>query len=302
MAMYWANFIKNIIQIFRGFPFPITLWARLHIAITYIRIKVKEVVLVKLFKFSPKKETLFYPTLTMEFFAYTQFVSLFEDIFINHQYYHPILHKKNVTVVDGGAHMGMFSAYCNWINETVRIVAYEADPVMNSLCNKNAVSNSWKKTKCINAALSGKKGKRWFYFDQEFPGSFMSSISKERGLGGKVTVPCLPLSPLLRKRKLDYIKLDIEGAEYEVLQNLAQKRLLMKVDVFTVEFHHNIEKIERLSKALKDLSTHGFIFSFDAKKPSKLFAFQDILVYAEKTGCAESVNRPPTRRVSDPRI
>lgn len=274
-------FFKNIIQIIRGFPFPITLWARLNIALTYITIKVKEMFLVKLFKLALKKETLYYPALTMEFFAYTQFVSLFEDIFINHQYYHPILHKKNITVVDGGAHMGMFSAYCNWINDTVHIVAYEADPVMNSLCNKNAVYNSWKKTTCINAALTGKKGKRWLYYDQAFPGSFMSSILKERGLGGKVIVPCLPLSPLLRKRKLDYIKLDIEGAEYEVLQNLAQKRQLQKAHVLTVEFHHNISHTEHLSKALKELTANGFIFSLDTKKPSKLFTFQDILVYAE---------------------
>lgn len=281
--MYWLYFIKHVALIFTRTPFPLTLWTRLHIAVTYIGIKCKEIILVKLFHIPIRNERTIYPEMTFRFYAYTQFVSLFEDIFIQHHYYHPILHNKNITVVDGGAHMGMFTAYCNWINDSVRVIAYEADPTTFGLLQYNVQTNNWKKTKCINAALAGKKGKAWFYYDEEFPASFVSSLTPERGFGGKVKVNCAPLSTILGSLSIDYVKLDIEGAEYVVLDELSKKKLLSKTSVYAIEFHHNIPgKTEYMSSILRKLAQGGFTYSISAQRPSEQLGYQDVFVSAVK--------------------
>jgi FkbM family methyltransferase len=245
--------------------------------------KTKEFFLVRLLHISLRREQLAYPPLTMHFYAYTQFVSLFEDIFIDHLYYHPVLRKRGARIAVGGAHMGMFSAYCHWMNTTAHITAFEADPVTFSLLTTNAEQNGWTKTTCINAALAGTKGSAWFYFDPTFPSSFVSSMFQERGLGGKKRIQTVTLSSHYRTHVFDYVKLDIEGAEYAVLRDLIRTHVFHKTKVYIIEFHHNISKQkEQFSRALTELAQYGFIYSLRSEKPANLFQYQDVMVYAEK--------------------
>jgi len=67
-------------------------------------------------------------------------------------------------------------------------------------------------------------------------GSWFSST----GEGNSIEVPCLDLGTLMRQNRHDHIdllKLDIEGAEYGVLDDLLQRRL--PVRQIAVEFHHS---------------------------------------------------------------
>ncbi len=282
-AMYGVRFVKHCIAIFTNNPLSLTLWTRLHILASYLIMKVKEVFLVKLFHVALQSERLAYPPLTMHFYAYTQFVSLFEDIFIDHLYYHPVLRKRGVRIAVGGAHMGMFSAYCHWINTTAHVTAFEADPVTFSLLETNVHRNGWTQTKCVNAALAGKKGSAWFYFDPVFPGSFVSSLIQERGLGGKKRVSTVKLSSYYHKKPFDFVKLDIEGAEYDVLRDLVKSRMLHKTDVYVVEFHHNIRgRTEQLTTALQLFVHNGFTYIIAAEKPSAQNEYQDIFVSADR--------------------
>lgn len=263
-------------------PFYIPFTVKFEIFLQYTYIKWKELVLVKLFKVPLRSERLIHPKISMTFYSYTQFVSLYEDIFIHHLYYHPILHNKNVGIIVGGAHMGMFTAYCKWLNDSARIIAFEADPDTYALLAHNTKINKWKKAKCLNLALSDKKGTSWFYYDSSFPASFVSSLYKQRGLGGKRKVKLTRLSPFIKKYKIDYVKLDIEGAEYAVLKELVRSRNLKKATVYIIEFHHNMSRNEQLSEALNTFSTNGYTYVLESKKPIKNNSFQDVMVYIEK--------------------
>ena len=74
-------------------------------------------------------------------------------------------------------------------------------------------------------------------------GSWFASTDKS----GAIEVPCLDLATLMRQNNHDHIdllKIDIEGAEYEVLDDLLRRRL--PVRQIAVEFHHsNLPGISR---------------------------------------------------------
>lgn len=64
---------------------------------------------------------------------------------------------------------------------------------------------------------------------------------KHDGSGETIEVPCEDLATLMQKhghKHIDLLKIDIEGAEYEVLEDLLKKRLPVKQVL--VEFHHGV--------------------------------------------------------------
>jgi FkbM family methyltransferase len=61
------------------------------------------------------------------------------------------------------------------------------------------------------------------------------------GKSATIEVPCVDLSTLMkqnRHERIDLLKIDIEGAEYDVLEHLLSRKL--RVKQVLVEFHHNI--------------------------------------------------------------
>ena len=86
--------------------------------------------------------------------------------------------------------------------------------------------------------LAGKCGTLKFSAPQdEAEGSWF------RQAGGKASleVPCVDLATLMRQNghdHIDLLKIDIEGAEYEVLDDLLNRRL--RVKQVLVEFHHRL--------------------------------------------------------------
>jgi FkbM family methyltransferase len=61
------------------------------------------------------------------------------------------------------------------------------------------------------------------------------------GKTGELSVPCTDLLSLMRQNHHDHIdllKIDIEGSEYEVIENILQRRILIRQ--ICVEYHHHL--------------------------------------------------------------
>jgi FkbM family methyltransferase len=72
------------------------------------------------------------------------------------------------------------------------------------------------------AALSNKEGIIDFYFDQENLGSLCMSTKQERMPKQRRSVEALLLSKHIDE-EVDFLKIDIEGAEPEVVEELATR-------------------------------------------------------------------------------
>jgi FkbM family methyltransferase len=112
------------------------------------------------------------------------------------------------------------------------------DPSPPGLETMSKPENKLPQFKFHPVALAGKCGKLNFAPPLDPGGSsWFSHAAGARTL----EVPCVDLSTLLQQNNhthIDLLKIDIEGAEYDVLDDLLKRRL--PVNQVLVEFHHGI--------------------------------------------------------------
>jgi hypothetical protein len=140
----------------------------------------------------------------------------------------------------------------------------------------------------VNAAVGPEEGVIEFYIDPQVPGSLTMSGLKSRRHGSPSEVACVTLSSQL-SGKVGLLKLDIEGFEGAVLDELEKAGSLAFVDRMAIEYHHHIvADDDRLSKVLALLERNGFGYSLQAghteldhiyrrENPGR---FQDVMIYA----------------------
>jgi hypothetical protein len=91
---------------------------------------------------------------------------------------------------------------------------------------------------------------------------------------------------------VDFLKMDIEGAELRVLRDLEVHRKLHLVREMVIEYHHHIEPAaDHLSEVLQLLERSGFGYQLacDPMHFFKLGHFQDVLIRAyRKAGTASA--------------
>ena len=222
-----------------------------------------------------------FQNLTVYCYSYAQLFSLYEDVFIRKEYA-PYKISSAKTIIDGGAHIGMASLFFAQQFPNAHIIAFEPDPDTFALLKKNIIQNNLSsQIKPVNAALSSKKGKALFYFDASFPGSTISSLSKKRHFKTAKQVQTMPLSSFISK-PIDIVKLDVEGAETVVLNDLLKHKKLHLLTNIYIEFHHNVSADNTLGPFLQSLEMNGFTYQLTTalQSPFDKNTFQDVLIYA----------------------
>src|SRR5713101_5288205 len=161
-----------------------------------------------------------------------------------HSFFGTLLPKPAV-VADFGAHRGEFFAAVKAQYPVSRALLLEADPVLAESL-KGTFSNE---ADVLHAALVGEnKGGTITFTRSTEPEA--SSIFSERvavyGVVNQVKVPTMDFAEALRHLggRADLAKLDIEGAEVEVLQT-ARPSDLAACSQLSVEFHDNRQPITR---------------------------------------------------------
>jgi FkbM family methyltransferase len=169
-------------------------------------------------------------------------------------------------VVDIGANIGTFSLYAAKVCGASRVFSFEPFVDNYRILRKNVEQNQLHGVTCVNQAVAGSRGVRTLRLDSIDPGSHsLVSGSFERA----VEVDCCTLDDVFDRfalNKIDYLKMDCEGAEYEILENAAPR--LEKIGRISMETHttsdRRAEDLERL------LRRHGFdVRLFDG---SRLYA------------------------------
>jgi FkbM family methyltransferase len=88
-------------------------------------------------------------------------------------------------------------------------------------------------------ALGAKDGTESFYFPENENNISMTTLKNELGSSKNIEVEMARLSTLMNKlghRKIDLLKMDIEGSEYEVIPDILSQNL--DVSQILVEMHH----------------------------------------------------------------
>lgn len=100
----------------------------------------------------------------------------------------------------------------------------------------NAIAKRFTHNKKVNvfpAGLSNKTARSTIFLNQDG-----SSLIKETGTNTKISL--IGASEFIHKNKIiniDLMKLNIEGAEYEVLEDLIENKMLSKINYLQIQFH-----------------------------------------------------------------
>jgi FkbM family methyltransferase len=133
---------------------------------------------------------------------------------------------------------------------------FEADPFSYSQLEKKYAS--FDKLTLNNNAVYSEEG----FVDFSVNGEFIGGISKhtQHESGNNVKVKTITLDKYFKDRKINLIKIDVEGAEFEVLKG-AKQLMNSQSPVFQVEFHwdedwtdENLEFIKKSDYYIYDLN------------------------------------------------
>ncbi len=207
---------------------------------------------------------------------------LFEEIFINQLYYFKTDNKKPF-IIDCGSHIGMSVIYFKTIYPNAKIICFEPDDHTFSILQKNIKSNGLLNVETNNLAVMKFNGLTDFYSIENNKSDVAMSTIKERVKNAnKKVVKATTLSKYI-KNDVDLLKIDIEGAELSVLEELNKNNKLPFIKQMAIEYHHHIkEKEDNFSLILKILEDADFGYQIETSvpKPNIQYTFQDILIYA----------------------
>jgi len=209
-------------------------------------------------------------------------VEMFEEIFLRRQYSFESA-KEQPLIVDVGSNIGLSILFFKRLFPAAAIIGFEPDPAAFALLRRNVDENRLRHVSLLNMAVYDGADSVQLYGDPTTPGSPQHSTRRGRVGGTSQEVPATRLSEHLAG-PVDYLKLDVEGAERVVIEELARSGKLDLVERMAIEYHHHVEAEEdSLGDLLATLERNGFGYQLEARfGPGAAAArgrFQNVLVY-----------------------
>jgi FkbM family methyltransferase len=215
---------------------------------------------------------------------YPAFAGLFSEIFVRRDYSFESRSQAPL-ILDCGSNIGMSVLFFKQLYPESRIIAFEPDRRTFAVLQINVRKNQFMNVELHNKAVYPDDGIINFYSEPDHVGSVTMSTARERFPGRAVDcqqVEAVRLSPFIQG-EVDLVKMDIEGAEGLVMQELAKAGKLKWIKEIFVEYHHHLNPLEdHLSDMLRLFEANGFGYQIHCsfKRPFTRDEFQDIQIYA----------------------
>ena len=173
----------------------------------------------------------------------------YKDIF-KKQIYYFYTKKKFPVIIDAGGYIGMSTLYSKSIYPRAHITVFEPDANIFLVLKKNVEINNLKNVKIINAGL-GKINNFVEFYSDDADGGSMYKISNNKTKKIKI----VKLSSYINQ-PIDLLKMNIEGAEGEVFEEIEDKLHFVKEIIF--EYHAFDNLPQNLGKILTILDRNSF--------------------------------------------
>lgn len=188
------------------------------------------------------------------------FIFQFKDIFVKNYYLFETTSEEPV-IYDCGANIGISCLYFKKLYPRAKIKAFEADPQITRILKKNLEINGFDDIEVINKAVWIDNGGVEFGADGADGGSILSSSNKE-------FVPSIRLRDILEKHEeIDFLKIDIEGAETSVIPDC--DGVLDKVKNIFIEYHSYVGYPQKLGAIIGVLERNKFKYFIKTEENRK---------------------------------
>jgi FkbM family methyltransferase len=160
---------------------------------------------------------------------------------INHIWSHEVYARlrgeiqKGDTIIDIGAHIGAFSVFASTRAEWVKVYSYEPFEQNFLFLTENIRLNGLKDVKAFQLAVTGTGGLTKLYINEKRSTEHTTAQSKPF----YVEVDSITLDEALDSNeidKCDLLKMDCEGAEYEILLS-ARENTMKRIKKISLEYH-----------------------------------------------------------------
>lgn len=183
-----------------------------------------------------------------------------KEVFTTDTYY---FETENPTpfIIDAGAHIGLATLYFKQLFRGAQVIAIEPNPNNFELLETNLFENQIDGVTAIQAALSNQSGKETLHSDATDEQWYSTSSFHPGAWSGiqattEIIVPTHTLSEFVTK-PVDFLKMDIEGAEQKVL--VEARDVLHLIKEMHLEFHsHPSQSLPKLIELLE--KTHKVEF------------------------------------------
>lgn len=188
------------------------------------------------------------------------FVWQYKELFLE-EIYRFNSDKSDPVIIDCGANIGLSCIYFKRLFPSAIVKAFEADPKILRVLEKNIQEQNLKDIEIIGKAVWINDNGIEFFSEGADGGSI-------EGEGEKINISSIRLKDYLDDfNVVDLLKIDIEGAEYEVLLDLTEN--LYKVKNIFIEYHSWNKNSQKLSEILSVLELYGFRYYIEGLNKRK---------------------------------
>jgi FkbM family methyltransferase len=153
----------------------------------------------------------------------------FNDVFITGQYNVAVPWKSFQRLIDIGANVGAFTAFASTMSPQARFESIEPEESNFAQLQRNIALNGIRAV-CRQAVVSASSGKRQLFLHERAGQHSLFATGKS------VSVDSIQLAELLGE-PCDLLKMDCEGAEYEIVYSLPV-HLWKNVRYIVLEYHY----------------------------------------------------------------
>ncbi len=145
--------------------------------------------------------------------------------------------REGDTVIDIGGHIGSFALYAaSRVGSRGNVYVYEPASDNNTHLRHNVAQSGFLNVRVEAAAIAGSRGVRRFVYDPV--NTAMHGLYQRNT--NSIDVPAITLADIFFEHRIDrcnFLKIDCEGAEYEILYN-TPRAILERVDRIAMEYHN----------------------------------------------------------------
>jgi FkbM family methyltransferase len=180
-------------------------------------------------------------------------LSVAYEIFVEEQYRSPRALDSSVVkrIVDVGANVGYSLSYFAESFPSAVILAFEPSPVHLTQIDKNLSANALEQRVQVIRAAAGTTAGQGFLIDAGEASRVVDEPAK-----GRIAVPIVDFFCTIGEGAVDLLKLDCEGAEFDLLMDTRFEKL--DVRTLVLECHANRERPHADAAIVERLAALGF--------------------------------------------
>ena len=192
----------------------------------------------------------------LEYFSQSEALFLIHEIFVNAAYTFESSNPRP-RIVDCGANIGMAVLFFKTFRPDAEVIAFEPDPITFARLVQTVDVNELRDVRLENAAVGDKDGTVAFYTSRSGSGGISASVEPSWGGDSRQEVRAVRLSTWIQE-PIDFLKLDVEGAEYDVVGDLIDTDAIRWVREAVIEYHALTARPDAVSDMVEALQAAGF--------------------------------------------